>query len=193
MNDINIDEIYLQGLDINAIKELKILNKNCEKNKILNAKTGYCVKIDGVIGKKILKELQSQITNTPKSTQHMKIMSSNIVPYDHNSCSLPAGYPPVRKPIFLAHGDQLHEEKNIKNIESTRKNNDIKKQNVKKLTDQKIESKLCSKKSKNARNVGYVCNPESGIWVEIGGPTHKKLIKIYGEVYLQEYSRQILQ
>ena len=48
--------------------------------------------------------------------------------------------------------------------------------------------KLCSKKSKNAKSSQYVCNPESGKWIEIDGPTYKKLLKKYTK---QELSTHI--
>jgi hypothetical protein len=53
----NIEEKYWKGLSSSTLLKLQKLAKNCGQNTFLNWKTGNCVGVAGVLGKKLLKEL----------------------------------------------------------------------------------------------------------------------------------------
>ena len=187
----NIDSQYLNHLSQPVLIELKKLAEGCPHNKFKNPVTQTCVKIDGTVAKKIIKELiQKTQTQSPSKIcgipKNQPVVKKPLLPKKHPSdyvispsdiiSPLPTGLisnmpaapqkikidksPPDASPLPFT----IHEEPSTKS------------------------KKSCSVKSKHAVDKDYICNPETGSWIKIGGSVYKKLLKKYTANELQEYS-----
>jgi len=72
---------------ISSRKSVRSSRKSCESGKIVNPETGYCVKKDGAIGKKIIQEMkQSKKTVSPASSSGSERSSRKSVRSSRKSC-----------------------------------------------------------------------------------------------------------
>ena len=188
----NIDNKYLDHLSQPVLIELKKLAEGCPHNKFKNPSTQTCVKIDGTVAKKIIKELiQKTQTQSPAKV-----------------CGIPKNQPVVKKPLLLKKppSNYVISPSDIEsplptgliaNVPAAPQKIKIDKpsQDVSPLPytihdDPSAKSKKsCSTKSKHATDKDYICNPETGSWVKIGGSVYKKLLKKYTIDELQQYMK----